>query len=259
MQIQLREARKEDIPQMLKVYNEFSRTFVGAASRTLKDFRRMLRKKDNIAWVALDNQNHVIGYVHARLRKERLNRGEFEEIVVDPKQDFEQIARPLVEKVNNTFVEKKVTAIVAGSLRNPVYEKIFPALGFFESESTSVFMYAVLDTQKFLNEFSSVFANRLKQLDEWSGLTQIECEGHSLFLQKANGNVESIVWTNQPIDFKVILTRDVLTKLVFGVADPVESLRASQLRVETTLSQEKTNHLLRALFAKKQFLIMDGW
>lgn len=258
MQIQLREARKEDIPQMLNVYNEFSKTFVGAVSRDLKDFRRMLRKKDNINWVALDNQNRVIGYVHARLEK-RINRGEFGEIVVHPKQDFEQIARPLVEKINNTFIEKKVSAILAGSLRNPLYEKIFPALGFFESESTGVFMYAILDTQKFLNELAPVFANRLKKLEEPNILTQIECDGQSIFLQKTNGNAEPIVWTNQPVDFKVILTSDILTKQVFGIADSFESSKASQLRIETTLNQEKTNRLLRALFPKKQFLIMDHW
>jgi len=208
--------------------------------------------------VTLDNHNRIIGYVHARLEK-RLNRGEFEEIVVDPEQDFVQVARPLVEKVNNMFVEKKVTSVVAGSLRNPAYEKIFPALGFFESESMGVFMYAILDAQKFLNELASVFTLRLKKLAAMSGLVQIECDGSSLFLQKAQGNVESIVWTNQPIDFKVTLTRDVLTKLVFGIADTIEFFKAGQLRIETTLSQEKTVHLLRALFPKKQFLIMDNW
>jgi len=258
MQIQLREARKEDIPQMLNVYNEFSKEFVGAASRDTEAFRRMLRKKDNINWVALDNQNRVVGYVHARLEK-RLNRGEFGEVVVNPKHDFEKIAKSLVEKVNNKFVEKKVAAIVAGSLRDPAYEKIFPAIGFLESESMGVFMYAILDTQRFLNELASVFANRLKKLEERSVLTQIECEGHSVFLQKANGNVESLVWTNQPIDFKVTLTRDVLTKLVFGVSESVESLKTGELKVETTLSQERTNRLLRTLFPKKQFLTMDFW
>jgi len=258
VQIQLREAKKEDIPQMLNVYNELSKEFVGAASRESKDFRRMLGKKDNINWVALDDQNRIIGYVHARVEK-RINRGEFREIVIDPKHDFEQIAKPLAEKVNNTFVAKKVTSIVAGSIRNPAYEKIFPALGFFESESTDVFMYAILDTQRFLNELAPVFANRLKKLDEWNGLTQIECDGHSIFLQKNKENVEPLVWANKSIDSRVILTRDILTKLIFGIADSVDSLKAEELRVETTLSQEKTNRLLRALFPKKQFLVMDYW
>jgi len=243
---------------MLNVYKEFSEEFVGAASRDVNDFRRMLRKKDNINLVALNNQNHIIGYVHARLDK-RFNRGEFEEIVVDPKHDFEQVARPLAEKVNKAFVERKAAVIVAGSLRNPAYEKIFPALGFFETESRDIFMYAILDTQRFLNELASVFTNQLKKSEEWSGLTQIECEGHSIFLQKANGNVEPLVWTNQPIDFKVILTRDILTKLVFGVTDSVESLKTGQLKIETTLTREKTNRLLRALFPKKQFLLLDHW
>jgi hypothetical protein len=258
MQIQLREAKKEDIPQMFNLYKEFSKEFVGATSRGIEDFRRMLRKKDNINWVALNNQNQVIGYIHARLEK-RINRGEFEEIIVDLKHDFQQIAKPLVEKVNDIFLEKKVDVIAAGSLRNPAYENIFPALGFFESESMGVFMYTILDTQRFLNELASVFSNRLKKLEERRILAQIECEGHSIVLQKKDGNVEPLVWTNQPIDFKVTLTRGILTKLVFGIADPVESSKAGELRVETTLSQEKTNRLLRALFPKKQFLIMDHW
>jgi len=258
MQVQLREARKEDIPQMLELYKEFSKEFVGAASRDLKDFRRMLGKKDNINWVALDHQNSIIGYVHAHVEK-RLNRGELGEIVVDPKHDFEPIARQLAESVSDKFIEKKVTSLIAASLRNPTYEKIFPQLGFFESESTGVFMFAVLDTQRFLNELAPVFANRIKKIEEKNLLAQIECEGHSVFLQKTSGNVKPVVWTNQPKDFKVILTREILTKLIFGIAESVESSKTGQFRVETTLPQEKTNQLLRALFPKNQFLIMDFW
>jgi len=258
METTVRQARREDAEQMLKVYNSFTKQFVGSASRTIKPFRSMLRKKDNINWVALDNQNRIIGYVHARIDK-RINRGEFREIVVDPERDFEQVATPLVERVNAAFMEKKVSAIVAGSVRSPAYEKLFPALGFFESESMDVFMYAILNVQKFLNELSQVFVNRLKQLENWNGLAQIECEEHSLFLQKTDEKVQPIVWTNQSVNFKIALNRELLTRLVFGLADPIESQRTGQLKVETTGSSDRTNQLLRALFPKRQFLIMDQW
>lgn len=258
MTFQLREAKKEDTPQLLNLYNHFTKTFVGSASRTLEDFRRFLRRKDNINWVAIDNQKRIIGYVRAHFEK-RHNRGEFTEIVVHPDYDFEQVAKPLAQKIHNIFVKRKVLSVTAGSVRNPEFEKIFPALGFFESESMGVFMYAILDMQKFLNEIQPTFANRLKHRKERSVLTQIECEGSSIFLQKTNETVQPFVFTNQPIDFKVVLTRETLTKLVFGIADSVESLKTEQLKVESSLNQQKTNNLLKTLFPKKQFLIMDYW
>jgi len=258
MEITPRQATEEDAQQMLRVYDDFAKQFVGSASRTIRNFRTMLRKKDNINWVALDQQEQIIGYIHARLEK-RLNRGEFREIVVHPKHAFEHVAKPLVEKVHSAFLEKKVSAITAGSIRNPAYEKLFPALGFFESESTNVFMYAVLNVQKFLNELSQVVINRLKHLEDWNGVTQIECEGHSLFVQKANEKVQPIVWTNQPVNLKITLPRELLIKLVFGTADPLELHKNGQLKVETTESPEKVNRLLKTLFPKAQFLIMDYW
>lgn len=258
MEITVRIARKEDAQPMLQVYNKFITRFVGSASRTLKPFRRMLRKKENINWVALDSQNRIIGYVHGRIDK-RINRGEFAEIVVDPEQDYEQVAKPLVEKVNVAFMDKKVSSIIAGSNRNPAYEKLFPPLGFFESESTGVFMYAILNVHKFLNELSSVFANRLKLVKDWSGLVQIECEGHSLFLQKTKEGAQQIAWTNQPINLKITLARELLTKLIFGIVNPVESHRTGQLPIDTLESEEKAIQILKALFPKKQFLIMDYW
>jgi len=258
MEVTLRQARKEDSMQMLQVYNNCTEQFVGSASRTLKSFARMLRRKDNINWVALDNQNRIIGYISARLEK-RLNRGEFREIVVDSKHEFEKVAKPLVEKVNTVFMEKKTSSIIAGSVRNLVYGKLFPPLGFFESESTDVFMYAILNVQKFLNELLPVFVNRLKQFENWKGLAQIECENHSILLQRTTEEVQPIVWTNEPINFKIILTRELLIKLIFGIADPVESHRSGQLKVVTMESSNTVNQLLKTLFPKKQFLIMDYW
>ena len=258
MQFKLREAKRQDISQLLSLYNDFTRAFVGAARRSPQDFRRELRRKDHMNFVALDEQSHIVGYVRARLDK-RFNRGEFEEIVVLPKYDFEQVAKLMVEKVQNIFVKKKVTSIVAGSMRNPAYERIFSKLGFFECESNSVFMYAILDAQKFLNELQPALAARLSSLKEKNILVQIECEGSSIFLIETSEGIQPFIFTNQPVDFKVVLSREILTKLVFGIADALELAKTGQLKIEPNLSEQKANRILKTLFPKRQFLIMDYW
>lgn len=258
MKFTMRQARAEDSSQMLQLYNRFTQKFVGSASRTIKPFRKMLRKKDNITFVVLGNRNRIMGYAYARFEK-RFNRGEFREIVVDPEHDVELIAQQLAERVNAAFMRKKVSSITAGSVRNPVYEKVFRKLGFFESESNGVFMYGILNVSKFLKEIAPVFVNRLRQLKKWNGLVQIECEDHSLFLQKASEKVESIVWTNEPVSLKTMVSRELLIRLIFGLADPMESYKSGQLRLETSVDSGKANRLLGALFPKTQFLIMDYW
>jgi len=258
MELKVRKARKEDKEQMLQLYNSFTKGYVGSASRTLKSFARMFRRKDAVNYVALDSRNRIVGYVHAVLEK-RNRTGEFRDIVVDPKYSFEQVASLLAERVNAAFAEKKAAAIVAGSLRNPAYERIFPKLGFMESESNGVFMYAILDAQKLLNELRPVFTHRLCEAESWNGLAQIQCDEDSIFLEKAGEGVQQVVWTNQPIDFKVKLSRSILTKLMFGVADPVKCYKDGQLAVESTVDKTQTLKLLERLFAKSQFLIADFW
>lgn len=258
MALTARLATRRDSKQMLELYNRFTEPLVGSAQRSLKNFSRMLQRKDNIIYVAFDGQNRIIGYVCARFEK-RQRRGEFREIVVDPAHDFVHVSKPLLRKVNETFVEKKASMIFAGSTQNPLYEKLFPALGFFESESTDVFMYAILNVPKFLDEFSPVLVNRLERVKGWTGVAQVECDGHSLFLEKSSRGVQRVVWTNEGVDFKLTLTREVLTKLVFGVAEPVEARRAKQLSLDMVDGSGSADRLLRALFPKKQFLIMDHW
>ncbi len=258
MEFKVRRASKKDKEKMLQLYTSFTRHFVGSALRTSKSSMSMLRKKDNINYVALDSQNRIVGYVHATLEK-RNNTGEFRDIVVDPKYDFEQVASLLVEKVNADFAKKKVAAIVAGSLRNPAYEKIFPKLGFMESETRDVFMYAILDAQRLLNELEPVFASRLKRAEWWNGLAQIQCDGHSLFLEKTTKSVHTVVWTNRPVDFKIKLSGKILVKLIFGVANPLECRKSGQLEMETTIGKAKADQLLEKLFPRNQFLVMDFW
>lgn len=254
----LRKATSLDKEQMLQLYSSHTKDFVGSASRTLKSYTKMLRRKDNIIYVALDNKDQFAGYVHASFEKKE-RAGEFREIIVDPKHNFEQVATCLIEKVNTDFAARKAAVVMAGSLRNPAYEKIFPRLGFFESASMGVFMYAVLDVDRFLNELKPVFENRLNEIKSWRGTVAIECDEHSLFLDKIGEAVRHVVWTNKPVDFKVKLSTAVLIRLIFGVADPVQCLNSEELKVESTTGIEQIRALLVHLFPRRQFLIMDFW
>jgi hypothetical protein len=258
MEMRIREIKKEDAQQLLSVYRRFAKEYVGLASRDIKTYKRLLRKKENMGWVALNQKGNLIGYVTARFDK-RARHARIVEIVIDPDKDFEKIAKPLVNKAYNSLLEKNPAKITAGSIRNPNYTKIFPELGFFDIESTGVFMYTILDVPKFLAEISPILANRLKQLKQWKGLLQLQCEEHSLFIKKQQEKIEKLVWTNQIPNLKITLSRELLTKLLFGIADSVGFLKKGQLDVETTLNEKELSQILAVIFPKKQFLIMDFW
>jgi hypothetical protein len=256
--VTVRPACKEDGSGMLKVYESFTRQFVGSAARTVKSFQRMLRGKEKVNWVALDNRGRIIGYVSARLERQ-MNRGEFREVAVDLEHDFVEVAKPLVEKVQGVFMEKKVSALQTTSIRNPLFQKLFPEFGFFESDTLGVFMYVVLDSRKFLDEILPVLITRLKQLENWNGSVQIECEGHSILLHKTIEETRQETRTNQRIDIKAELNEALLTRLIFGIADPIEASQSGELKIETRLNKETSTRVLRRLFPRKQFLIMDYW
>jgi hypothetical protein len=256
--VTVRPACKGDASGMLKVYGSFTRQFVGSSARTVKSFQRMLSGEDKVNWVALDNRARIIGYVSARLERQ-LNRGEFREIAVDLEHDFVQVAKPLVEKVQSVFMEKKVSALQTTSIRNPWFEKLFPEFGFFASDTLGVFMYAVLDIRKLLEELSPVFITRLKQLPSWNGLVQIECEGHSIFLHKTIEETRQETRSNQRVDIKAELNEVLLIRLIFGIADPIQAVQSGELKIETRLNNETSTRVLKWLFPRKQFLIMDYW
>lgn len=258
MQMRIRAMKREDAEQLLSVYCRFAKEYVGLASRDIKTYKRLLRRKENVGWVAINQKGEIIGYVAARFDK-RKREARISEIVIDPDKDFEQTAKPLVNKAYNSLLEKKPAVISAGSIRNPYYAKIFPQLGFFDVESTGVFMYATLDIPKFLTEISPILANRLEQIKQWNGLLQLQCEEHSGFIRKQRRNIETLIWTNQTPDFKIILSQDLLIKLLFGVADAAEFFKKGQLKVETTLNEKEACQILATIFPKKQFLIMDFW
>lgn len=258
MKVRVREAEGKDAEQMLKVYNSMAPRYVGFASRDIRAFRRLLRKRENQGWVAFDEHGKIVGYLLSRFEKRR-RRGHIEEVVVDPGRNFESVAKPLVDRAYNALAERRPAVIFAGSLRNPDDEKIFPPLGFFESESTGVFMFSVVDVAGFLREVTSIFVDRLKRVKSWNGLLQVECEGKGIFIEKDGEKVEALVWTNRPVTFKILAGRELLARLLLGVVDPVEAYKAGQLRVETALNESETSRLLGAIFPERQFLIMDYW
>jgi len=264
METQLREAKKEDIPKMLELYNEFSRQFVGVAHRDRRAFRLMLRREDKshstdlINWVVVEGCNHIIGYAHARFYR-RSKWGDIIEIVVDAEHSFQEIAQQLIEKINDVLAEKKATVVTSYHVQTPTYEKIFTALDFFELKTNDIFMFSILDSRILLMEIESIFLRRLERMKRWEGLVQIECEENNIFIRRTKESVETIVWTNQPVDLKIIVSRERLIQLVFGVMDPIESLKSDQVKVKTALSQKERDRLLRSLFPEQQFLIMDYW
>lgn len=258
MRMRIREVRKEDAEQLLSIYCRFAKEYVGLVSRDIKTYRRILRRKENISWVALNQKGNIVGYVTARFDK-RKREARIREIVVDPDKDFKQIAGLLVNKAYKSLLEKKPAVIHTGSIRNPHYAEIFPQLGFFDMESTGVFMYAILDIPKFLTEISPVLTNPIKRLKKWNGLLQLQCEEHSLFIKKQEGDIETLILTNQKADFRIMLSRGLLTELLFGIEESVESFRKGKLKVETALNEKETVQILATIFPKKEFLIMDFW
>jgi N-acetylglutamate synthase-like GNAT family acetyltransferase len=258
VKVNVRPACKKDAEQMLTVYDSFVRQFVGSVTRTAESFQRVLKRKDNVIFVAVDSKDRIIGYVSTRLEKSR-RRAEFRELIVDPKHDFVQVAKPLVEKAQSLFIEKNASAIYAASIRNPWFEKLFPDHGFFESETSGVFMYAVLDAPKLLSEISPVFVNRLRQIENWNGLVQLECEGNSIFLCKTCEEAKQIIQANEPVSLKVELNVALLIRLIFGVSNCIKSLRSGEMKIKTSLDERSVTRILKQLFPQRQFLIMDYW
>ena len=258
MPLQIRQMQRNDTEQLLKLYQQFALHYVGSAARTLKSFQRMARTKDNLCWVALAKQGKIVGYISATYAKGR-RAGRIHEIIVDPRLDFTTVACPLAEKVHNTLIEKGAAMIQAASIRNPYYPQIFPKLGFFEVETDGVFMYAIIDTAKFLTEVSPIIAHRLKQLPTFNGLLQITCEQNSAFFMKDEETVQSLLATNYKADFKILLTTDALLGILLGMADVQKAWTERMVTIETEFSKQETNKVLSVLFPRCQFLALDYW
>lgn len=257
-QIQVREAKREDAEQLLEVYRRFAEEHVGPVRRDIKVYRRLLRKKDKLHWIALNEQEAIVGYVSCHYDK-RGRQGWITEIIADPNHDFKRIAKILVSEAYEALQKRNVAAVYADSIKNPAYTEIFPQMSFFDAESKGVFMYAILDASKFLNEIAPVMVKRLKKLKEWRGLMEIKCKGKSIFIQKDGKDAQTVLWTSRTADFRITLSPNLLTKLLFGAANPIEAYKAGKLRVQTTVNPTKTKQLLKMIFPETHFLILDYW
>jgi len=258
MQLQIRQMRFSDAEQLLKVYQHFVLGYVGSAARNLKTFQRIARKRDNLRWVAFDEQEKIVGYILSMYAKGRRT-GRISEIVVDPNHDFGTVASPLVDKVNRILLEKGAALIYADTIRNPHYARLFPDFGFFDIETDGVFMYAVTDAAQFFEETMPIIVNRLKQLSGWNGLLQITCEENSKFFKKDGENVQPLLDTNDEADCKITLTANTLANILIGAVDAQKALTEGMIKVETTLGKGKITELLAILFPRKQFLALDQW
>lgn len=258
MHIKTREMQQSDAEPIQKLYQRFVLSYVGPSTRKPAVFRRMARNKDKLNWVALDSQGKVVGYISSVYVKGR-RLGIMREIVVDPEQDFEAVARPMVDRIHEIFLEKGAVSINATTIRNPSYQKIFPELGFFSINTDAVFMLTVHDIPRFLEEVTPIFVRRLKRLLDWVGWLKVNCEEHSKFFRKEGEEVEPFAWTNYKMDIEITLKADVLAGLLLGALTSEESLKIERMRVETALPEDQKEKLLVTLFPKKQFLALDFW
>lgn len=257
MALQIRQMQVDDAEQMHKLYEEFCLDFVGCARRDLKQFKQISRKRDNMRWVAIVGKGRIVGYIYAIYSKGRRT-GRIVEIVTDPEYDFKAIALLLVMKVYQIFSEKGAAQIQANTILNPHYSEIFPKLGFVRINTDGIFMYAITDVAKFLDEIEPMIIQRLKKLRTWDGSLQITCEDQHRLLKKEGDTVRPFSSINSPTDCNIVLTANTLTGLLLGSIDLRIALTENLMHVETTLLK-KTDELLDSLFPRKQFLALDYW
>jgi len=258
MTLQIRLMQSKDAEPLLRLYEQFVLSFVGSAKRDLKQFQGITRKRDSLRWVALDEQERIIGYIWASYVKGRRT-GRIHEIVTDPEYDFEAAARSLIDKVCRIFVEKGAAQIQAGTIQNPCYNRIFPQLGFWRMNPDGVFMYAILDVEKFLDEISPVIIQRLKRMRDWNGLLQITCENTNRLYRKEGRNVQVLPPADVDTDCCVTFIMDALVGVLLGATDLQKALSEGKIKIETSQTKKKTNELMNAIFPKKQFLVLDYW
>ena len=258
MQLRIRQMQQDDTEQLQKIYKRFILNYAGPVASSLKRFRRIARKKDNLRWVALDGQGKIVGYISSTYVKGR-RLGRINEIIVDQNYDFETVARLLVDKVYNIFLEKGAAVIHAASIRNPHYPQVFAKLGFFVVETDGTFMYTVTDVAKFLDEITPIIVRRLNKMRNWNGWLQISCKEGSRFFRKDSEDVQSFIWTNYDVNCKISLKADILASVLLGAVDIQEAWVGGIIIVEAKLHEDKVNELLAVLFPKKQFLALDYW
>ena len=258
MALQVRLMRSNDAEKLHGFYEQFALNFVGSAKRQQRQFQSMARRRDNLRWVALNERGEIIGCVSAAYAKGRRT-GRINEIIVDPKYDFETIGSVLIDKVQGVFLEKGAAQIRAGGVQNPDYSKMLLNLGFWHIKTDGVFMYAITDAAQFLNEITPLIVKRLNILTEWNGVLRIACENHDKLFKKEGETVQALLSTNHPSDCDVTMNANSLVRVLLGAIDVQNAWSEGLITVKTDLPKNKTKELLLTLFPRKQFLTFDYW
>jgi hypothetical protein len=258
MALQIRLMQPSDAEKLQRFYEQFVLNFAGSAKRQPRQFQNMVRKRDNLRWVALNEQGEITGYISAAYAKGRRT-GRITEIIIDPKYDFQTVAGVLVDKIHSVFLEKGAAQIQAGTIQNPDYSKIFPKLSFWRIKTDGVFMYAITDVSRFLSEITPILVQRLKRLTDWNGLIRIACENHHRLFKKEGETVQALLSTNHLLDCDITLETGGLIRVLLGTIDVQNAWSEGLITVKTDLPKNKTTELLLTLFPKKQFLTFDYW
>ncbi len=258
MLFQVRQMLREDAEQLQPLFERFALEHVGPLTRDIKFFRRAARKKDGLRWVALDEKEQVVGYIIASYNKRRKT-GKINELVADSKYDFSLVSKLLVDKVQSVFASKGASIIRVSTMRNPMYSKIFPELGFFKAETHGLFMMAVNNVPRFVHEIKPIIASRLKRAQDWNGILELRCDKSSIYLKKAGEEVQQIEWTNLDVDYKITMRADTLSRILLGAIESREALKDGRIKVESSLPEDKAKELMALLFPKHQFLAANFW
>lgn len=258
MRFQVRQMLREDAKQLQSLFERFASEYVGPLTRDIKFFRHVVRKKDELKWVALNQKEQIVGYVIASYDKRR-RAGRINELVVDSKHDFSLAGKLLAEKVQNILIEKGAAVIHAYTMRNPDYSQVFPELGFLRIETRSLFMLAVNNVTRFLHEVKPIIAARLKRVREWNGILELRCGESSAYFKKVGDDVRLIDWTNCDVDYKIVMGANTLGEILLGATQSEEALKNGRIKVETSLSEDKAKDLAALLFPKRQFLAVNFW
>ncbi len=256
--LEIRQMVREDAQQLLELHARFSQVYVGPLERNAGHYQRAVRRKDGLAWVAVDQKGRIVGYITAVYVKKR-RYGRIFELAVDPNMDFASVAKKLAEKVYGIMVERGAATIIAPTMVNPEFEKVFPDLGFFKIEMQEVFMVAVNNVPRFLDEISPILVKRLKKAQGWNGTLELKCGEHSAFFKKDGDNVQTFDWTNQDVDCRILINQYTLTEVLMGVTTCEDACAEGKIQVETAVSEGKAKELLRTVFPWRQFLAFNFW
>ncbi len=256
--LEIRQMIRGDAQQLLELHASFAQGYVGPLERNIKHYQRAAKRKDGLRLVAVNQKGQIVGYAMAYYQKRR-RFGRIFEIAVDPNLDFGSVARKLVRKIHDVLVEKGAATIQAPTMLNPDYEQVFPDLGFFKVEMQEVFMVAINNVPRFLDEIKPIFVNRLKRVQGWDGTLELKCGEHSAFFRKDSDKIQTFDWTNHRMDCRILMDEHTLNVVLMGVIGCEDALAEGKIQIETALSKGKAKELLGTLFPKRQFLAFNFW